>query len=195
MVQLQRLTGMRPGEVLIVRGCDLNTTGEVWEYAPATHKLEHKGIQRVVMIGPAAQAELQPFLRTETQAYLFSPDPDGTRPYRRDSYTNAIKRGCELAFGMPDRLRYIGRFVKRQKSLTDAQRQELRKQLSAEAKSWRAEHCWSPNQLRHTFATAARRAAGIEAARVTLGHSSAVTSEIYAERDLEAARAVVAKIG
>ena len=54
---------------------------------------------------------------------------------------------------------------------------------------------WSPNQLRHNFATRARREFGIEAARVTLGHSSAVTSEIYAERDIEAARAVVAKIG
>lgn len=54
---------------------------------------------------------------------------------------------------------------------------------------------WTPNQLRHNFATRARREFGIEAARVTLGHSSAVTSEIYAERDLNAARAVVAKIG
>ena len=195
MIQLQRLTGMRPGEVLIVRGCDLNTTGEVWEYTPAVHKLEHKGISRVVMIGPAAQEVLRPFLRTDTQAYLFSPDPDGSRPYRRDSYANAIRRGCELAFGMPDKLRNIGRTIKRLKDLTDERRRELRAKLAAEAAAWRAEHCWSPNQLRHSFATMARRAAGIEAARVTLGHSSAVTSEIYAERDLEAARAVVARIG
>lgn len=54
---------------------------------------------------------------------------------------------------------------------------------------------WSPNRLRHNFATKARKEFGIEAARVTLGHSSTVTSEIYAERDIEAARAVVAKIG
>lgn len=33
MIELQRLTGMRPGEVLIMRGCDLNTSGDVWETA------------------------------------------------------------------------------------------------------------------------------------------------------------------
>ncbi len=32
-IQLQRLTGMRPGEVLIVRGCDLSTSRETWEIA------------------------------------------------------------------------------------------------------------------------------------------------------------------
>jgi integrase len=195
MVQLQRLTGMRPGEVLIIRGCDLNTSGDVWEYTPERHKLEHKGISRVVMIGPAAQAVLRPLLRADTRAYLFSAEPDGSRPYRRDSYTTAIRRGCELAFEMPSPLRDIGRYVSRQKDLSDEERAELRQRLSAEAAAWRREHCWHPNQLRHSFATLARRAAGIEAARVTLGHSSAVTSEIYAERDLEAARAVVARIG
>ena len=35
MVELQRLTGMRPGEVVIMRTCDLDTSGEVWVYTPA----------------------------------------------------------------------------------------------------------------------------------------------------------------
>ena len=30
MVRLQQLTGMRPGEVTIMRGCDLDTSGRVW---------------------------------------------------------------------------------------------------------------------------------------------------------------------
>ena len=60
---------------------------------------------------------------------------------------------------------------------------------------WRRENCWSPNRLRHNFGTAARRVGGIEAARVTLGHSSAVTSEIYALKDMDAARDVVRRIG
>lgn len=42
---------------------------------------------------------------------------------------------------------------------------------------------WSPLQLRHTWATMLRRRMGIEAARVTLGHRSAATTEIYAEVD------------
>jgi len=85
--------------------------------------------------------------------------------------------------------------LRRHDDLTDAERSELREQLLAEAREWRQENCWSPNRLRHNFGTAARRHAGIEAARVTLGHSSAAVSEIYAERDLELARSVVARIG
>lgn len=160
MIRLQLATGMRPGEVRILRGCDLNMTGEVWEYRPASHKTEHHGKGRVVMIGPAGQAILREFLKTDLHEFLFSPR-DATvkgnpgRCYTAYSYGRAIARACA---------------------------------------EWGVPH-WSPNRLRHNFATRARREFGIEAARVTLGHSSAVTSEIYAERDLEAARAVVAKIG
>lgn len=195
MIELQRWTGMRPGEVLIMRGRDLNTSGDIWEYRPESHKTEHHGKERIILIGKHGQDILRLFLRPELDAYLFSPVSEGLRPFRRDSYTNAIRRGCEAAFGMPAELRDIGRHMRRQKKLKEEQRIELRTELSAIASKWRAEHCWSPNQLRHNFATRARREFGIEAARVTLGHSSAVTSEIYAERDLDAARAVVAKIG
>ena len=38
MVQLQILTGARPGEVVITRPVDLDTTGKVWLYRPKTHK-------------------------------------------------------------------------------------------------------------------------------------------------------------
>jgi integrase len=37
MIQLQRLTGARPGEVCAMRGCDLDTTGPVWLYRPQSH--------------------------------------------------------------------------------------------------------------------------------------------------------------
>ena len=36
IVQLQCLTGMRPGEVLTIRSCDLDTTGKLWLYRPAS---------------------------------------------------------------------------------------------------------------------------------------------------------------
>ena len=94
--------------------------------------------------------------------------------------------------GMPRELRYIDAAVRK---LPQAERAAHRRLLLQRATDWRREHCWHPNQLRHNFATAARREFGIEAARVTLGHSSVGTSEIYAERDMDAARAVVAQIG
>lgn len=34
MVRLQALTGMRPGDVLAMRGCDITMTGDCWEYRP-----------------------------------------------------------------------------------------------------------------------------------------------------------------
>lgn len=49
MIELQRLTGMRPGEVTIMRTCDLDVTGPIWAYRPGSHKTEHHGRDRVIM--------------------------------------------------------------------------------------------------------------------------------------------------
>jgi integrase len=165
LIRLQLLTGMRPGEALSMRACNLNTSGKIWEYMPSEHKSEHYGRQRIIFIGPHAQAVLRPFLKRETQVYLFS--PRDVRPvtegrtrqpgerYDRDAYRNAIKRACIRA-GVP---------------------------------------CWHPNRLRHNAATLLRREAGIETARVVLGHTSAAVTELYAERDLDRARQIMANVG
>lgn len=172
IIEFMRATGCRPGEALIVRGCDLNMTGEVWEYRPSSHKTEHHGKGRVVMVGPAGQKVLRAYLRPDLQAYLFCP---------RDAVADVVKRyrkGAKMRSRLGERytLHSLAAALKRACIKADVPH-------------------WTANQLRHNFATKARREFGIEAARVTLGHSSAVTSEIYAERDMDAARAVVAKIG
>src|SRR5690606_34858991 len=38
MIQLQRLTGMRPNEVMNMRLCDIEREGETWLYTPFSHK-------------------------------------------------------------------------------------------------------------------------------------------------------------
>jgi integrase len=80
MIQLQLLTGMRPGEVVILRAIDLDTSGRVWLYMPGsdqgehgTHKTAWHGHGRVIAIGPQAQEVLKPFLKPNLYAYLFSP--------------------------------------------------------------------------------------------------------------------------
>ena len=80
MVQLQWLTGMRPGEVTIMRTIDLDMTGKVWLYRPGSdqgtlgrHKTAHRGHSRVVLIGPKAQEILRPWLRLNLMEYLFQP--------------------------------------------------------------------------------------------------------------------------
>ena len=43
MIELQRVTGMRCGEVTIMRGADINTAGKVWVFTPETHKTAWNG--------------------------------------------------------------------------------------------------------------------------------------------------------
>jgi integrase len=73
MVRLQLETGMRPGELVVMRACDLDMMGSVWLYRPSTHKTLHHGHERIVAIGPKAQAIIRLYLTTNPQEYLFSP--------------------------------------------------------------------------------------------------------------------------
>src|SRR5262249_9692149 len=73
MIALQRLTGMRPGEVVITRGVDIDMTGPIWQYRPHHHKLAWKKIDRVIPLGPKAQEIIRGFLVADVGAYLFSP--------------------------------------------------------------------------------------------------------------------------
>ncbi len=204
MVEVQRLTGMRPGEVCMMRVCDLEMSGRVWTYRPQRHKTQHHGRSRVILIGPKAQEVLRPFLTRDLRAHVFSPaqseaerrmamhaarktpmscgnvpgsnrrqDPKRTLGdrYNTTSYGRAIAHACKRAFPPP-------------------------KKLSAEeVGQWHREHRWSPNRLRHTFATDVRREHGLEAAQVLLGHAQADVTQVYAERDLSKAVEVAAKIG
>lgn len=74
MVEFQRLVGARPGEVVIMRTCDLDTSGDVWVYTPWRHKTQHHGRERTVFPGPRAQEVLRPWLRSDPTRYLFSPE-------------------------------------------------------------------------------------------------------------------------
>src|SRR5262249_635585 len=61
MAELQWLTGMRPGEVVKMRTCDLEMSGEIWFYRPSRHKSQWRGHDRVVPLGPRAQEILKPW--------------------------------------------------------------------------------------------------------------------------------------
>lgn len=95
MIRLQLLTAMRPGEVTIMRGSDLDTTGRIWVYRPASHKTEHHSHERLIYLGPRAQDVLRPFLKTDLQAYLFSPAEAeaSRREARRTARTTPLSCG------------------------------------------------------------------------------------------------------
>ncbi len=62
MAEVQRFTGMRPGEVCGMTLAEVDRRGEPWVYSPAQHKTAHHGRRRVIPIGPKAQAALVKFL-------------------------------------------------------------------------------------------------------------------------------------
>jgi len=71
-VETQWWSGMRPAEVLAMTRRQLDTTGETWLYKPVKHKGSWRGMERVVALGPKAQAILRPRLSLALDAPLFS---------------------------------------------------------------------------------------------------------------------------
>jgi len=74
IVQLLRLTGSRPSELLSIRPCDLDRSGETWAFTLPDHKTAWKGKSRVVHFGPEAQGVLAPWLEgVGPDEFVFSP--------------------------------------------------------------------------------------------------------------------------
>jgi integrase len=202
-IQLQLLCGARAGEILSMRGCDLNMTGNVWEYIPQSHKMEHKGRERIIFIGPRAQSIVREFLKPDLTAYLFSP---------ADAWEEHLaERRAGRQTPMTPSQRVRGRKAKRTKQPGDrytvcSYGQAIR---TACRKADRQAHkvhpeipadqtiipTWHSHQLRHAAGTTVRREFGLEASRVMLGHASAVVSEWYSERDAGKAREVAMQVG
>ena len=89
LIQVQRLTGARAGELLAMTPGRLDRSKAVWLFNVAGHKTAHHGHKRTVAIGPKAQRLLAGRL-------LGLADDDVVFPIRRDSYTLAVRRACLL---------------------------------------------------------------------------------------------------
>ena len=73
LIELQRLTAARPGELVIIRPIDIDMTGRVWLYAPQSHKNSYRSQQRTIYVGPRAQEVVRPFLSGRpVEAFIFS---------------------------------------------------------------------------------------------------------------------------
>jgi integrase len=185
-----------------------------------THKTAHHGQDRLILIGPRAQEVLRPYLGTRVDAYCFSPAQSerdrhvrqrenrktpltpsqrNRRPKRnpkrakRDhydvtSYRNAIYRACDRAFPPPAPL------AQGAGETAEGWRARLTPEQTEELQAWRREHHWHPNQLRHSRATELR-SHGLDVTKTILGHTKVETTQVYAEKDIQAAMELVAKIG
>ena len=188
MVQLQRLTGARPGEICDIRPGDINRQGDVWEYVPGSHKTEHHDRPRVIFIGTKGQAILLPYLLRAADAYCFSPQEVESKRRAAQHEARRTPLSCGNRPGTNRRAKPGRTIGEKYDSMTYG-----RAILRAAEKA--GVGAWSPHRIRHTFATEIRKQFGLEAVQVCLGHAAAQVSEIYAERDFAKAANVARQIG
>lgn len=174
MVRLHYLGAMRSQDVVAMRPCDIERSGPVWIYRPATWKTEHHedDDERLVYLGPECQRLLQPILHlTSPKGWLFPSRGRGRHSGRGPGHitVNGYRQAVETAVNKVNRER-------------------------AKCKEKPLPH-WYPLQLRHAALTAIRKRFGLEGAQVMGGHAHAAVTEIYAERDQELAERIAAAIG
>jgi len=190
MVWLQWWTGMRPQEVVQMRMSDVDRGGRVWLYRPRTHKVEHHDMDRVIPLGPEAQAVLQGFLKLDPEAPLFS--PKDAEKERRAEQRRRRKTKVWRSHSTEVRRRRRGSKVQTLRACYDTA--SYRRAVDrACAKAGVAR--WSPNQLRHSAATRIRKDMGIEVAQAVLGHRNLETTQVYAEVNLQRAVEAMERLG
>lgn len=195
MISLQWLTGMRPCEVVILRGCDIDRSGEIWIYEPHDHKNRWRGHSRQIPLGPKSQEVLQPFLHGAEGNYLFSPQA-------AEAHRNATRRANRQSPMTPSQSKRKPKRrpkrAKRNRYDVDSYRRAIRYAIT-KANKHRTEAdqlpLWYPLQLRHSRATEIRKQFGLEAAQVALGHVHADVTQVYAERNLQAAIRIAREVG
>lgn len=207
LVEIQLLTGARPGELIGMRAVDLDMDGAggVWVYRPEEHKNAHRGQERAIYLGPKSQGIVRPFLAGRSvDAPLFSPAEAeaerraaaharrktplscGNRP--GTSRSEAPKRKPGDRYTVDSYRRAIERacdqafpppdpLVKREGERESAWFDRLTPAQKAELAAWRKAHRFHPYQLRHTAATLIRKEFGLEAAQLALGHASATITD------------------
>lgn len=196
-------TGMRPGEVVLMRGRDVDTTGKLWVYTPQHHKTEHHGHARPIYLGPKAKEVVKRFMKPDLSAYLFDPR-DAVEAF------NAEKRRNRKTPMTPSQAKRTRKSRPKVAPLEHYTTESYRRAIARGCrKADRAAHKkdpsvpadqvvvpqWHPHQLRHNAATRFRKEHGLDAARVVLGHRSAAVTEIYAEIDHAKAQDIMAIVG
>ena len=204
MVRLQRLTGMRPGELCILRPCDINRANDVWVYYPKRHKTMNAGRERPIFIGPRGQKLLAKYLDRDPEAYCFQPREAVEAQRRQRSADRKTPISCGNRPGVN-----VKRLPKKQagdryepKTYNRSVAYVLKRIFPEPAglsekdlAAWKLKYRWSPNRLRHAAATEIRKRYGLEAAQVILGHAKCDTTQIYAQRDFELGLEVASKLG
>ena len=204
MIRVQQMTGMRPGEVCMLTPGMIDRSGPIWTATLAHHKTAHRGKERVIYLGPQAQAVILKYLVRAEDAPLFSPaeaeaerrakqaaervtpPKNRSKPVPKSSKHKSRKPG--IGYTTESYGRAIDYACDKVWPVPEGAKKE-------EASAWKAKYWWAPNQLRHSAATKIRKQYGVEAAQVILGHSSIVMTQHYAEKDEALGTKVAAMVG
>jgi len=183
MIDLQWLTGARPGDIVIMRGQDIDRTGTIWLYQPSTHKMEHLGTRRIIPLGPRCQKIIKTFLTRAPHEFIFSPRDSRTEQLlakhlarKTPMYPSSKKR--RLLAAQEPRRRPGEHYT------TETYRRAIHYACQQAQKSDPLVPTWNPNQLRHAAATRFNREFGLEDVSVMLGHADMSTTRTYAQPDL-----------
>ncbi|MBL8817173.1 MAG: tyrosine-type recombinase/integrase [Planctomyces sp.] len=117
LIDIQRLTGARSGELLKLTTRMIDRSGDVWFAELTDHKTRHHGQSRTLYFGPQAQLILVKYLSAEPDKRLFK--------ITRNGYRRAITRTCEkleIDRWVPHQLRHtVGHAVREEFGLEHTQ--------------------------------------------------------------------------
>jgi integrase len=195
MLEIQWLTGMRSGEVRIMRTLDIDRTDpRCWCYRPGSddgphgaHKNAWRGQDRAVPLGPRCIEVLTPWLRPEDPAaFLFQPRAaTEERNARRRAQRKTPRTPSQLARKRKKNPRRVP---------GDCYSDESYPRAVARACA-KAGVRFHPYMLRHGRKMAIERQEGSEAARCVLGQKSIQSTQHYGKIDLGRAQDVMARLG
>jgi integrase len=196
IIRLLSLTGARCSEITGMKAKLLDMVGPIWSLRPEHHKTQRHAHERIIALGPQAQAIVKKYLVPNLDTFLFSP-----KASKKTFWLN--QRAARKSKVPPSQLCRKRRRPKRvprdnydSHSIGHAIRRGVERLNADRAKQdLQPVDLWHVHQLRHARATTVRRELGLEAAQAVLGHASIQTAQLYAEKNAELAARVAAKLG
>jgi integrase len=177
VVQLLRLTGARPSEILLMTPGELDRTGDIWVLKPRYHKTSWRGKSRTLFLGPESQVVLLPWLDgVEPDQYVF-------RPRQSERLRNLLRSEKRLAKRWPSHIarNEAKRVVRRKRAPSECyDRQSLGRAIRRACKRAGVTP-FCPYALRHLRAVELREKYGLETVRAVLGHSYKAMADHYSK--------------
>jgi len=181
MVVLQRLTGMRSGELCSMTWEQIDRSAAdadgMWHYRPVRHKTRRLGRTRVVGLGVESQAILGRYLDRAECEPIFSPRASehgrlaavraGRRTPMTPSHVERASKARRRADGRP-------------RAPSDAYAPDSLRRVIRRASERADVAPWHPHLLRHARGAELAGSGGLHVAQAALGHSDLRVTQRYA---------------